>query len=780
MQRITYKISLTFITIFFVFNFLYANNESSIIYHNQDSLTDNSSISKRLIDLANNFAGISPSLSLEVISKALDYAKESNDSELIANCNQLKGIFLINNGFGKSGISHLKNALTYYEGNDKNYHTTPILVELAKGYQSENQFKKSQIFLNSAIADYSLVDDSLGIVDCLTILGYSYKQLNMYDDAYNTFNIALKSSIINGYTLLHISNLLNISELEIETGDLSVVHEKIISAITISKLKEFKELEVRSYFLMSQYYHKENNIEAATEYLIKSNQLKSEISSIKAKKLEKLLVKLSSNNSNVEDTNLFSLIIEAIFILMLLASIIYVLLKYRKQNKVHTEKLKKCSKEIKAFIVSVNNLEAKIEEATQYRIDEISEEIKRNNTDQTKLINSSNNLNKVNHLKDMFLSKISHEIRTPLSGILGFAEILETQLALMDENDLFEFASSIRDSGLSLVLLLNNILDISRLNSNNMKLNIELLSPSILINRVVDDFNKEASLKGVKLIYDSSSIPDIQTDDQVCSKILSLILSNSVKFTEKGFIKINHDLDEENNQIKIYIKDTGIGIDKVYIDQVFEPYRQESLGYSTSYQGAGLGLPLSKKMAHKLGGDISISSQKGVGTTVTIILPVEHKKQEEEVIINEPIIIDKQPKLVGLPWENASILVVEDDKMNQLLYEKMLKNAKHLDIAKDGKVALALIEKSINENTYDLVLMDINLPAPWTGISLTKEIRKRWEVYKNIPFIAQTAYALSGNRETMLEEGFDEYITKPIIKSTLKKVISIFLDNKES
>jgi CheY-like chemotaxis protein len=247
------------------------------------------------------------------------------------------------------------------------------------------------------------------------------------------------------------------------------------------------------------------------------------------------------------------------------------------------------------------------------------------------------------------------------------------------------------------------------------------------------------------------------------------VLDNSVKFTERGFVKISNYLDEKTGMIIILIKDTGIGIDKVYVNQVFEPFRQESLGYSTSYQGAGLGLPLAKKMSLKLNGDIELESEKGSGTTITLRFPAFTDKIEAKVKTEGSKFMTK---LTENPWDKLSVLVVEDDNMNQILYRKLLKKARFLEIAKDGKTALSVVEKQNVNNNFQLVLMDINLPAPWDGISLMKKIRSKWPEYKNIPFIAQTAYAISGNRDVMLEEGFDEYITKPIIKSVLVDAIN--------
>ena len=165
---------------------------------------------------------------------------------------------------------------------------------------------------------------------------------------------------------------------------------------------------------------------------------------------------------------------------------------------------------------------------------------------------------------------------------------------------MYDFARNITDSGQSLVALLNNILDISKLNSDDFELTLDYLNPAALTNEVVENHKKDAEIKGLKIINDFNKCPKIYTDNVVFTKIVSSIVDNSIKFTEKGFIKVTVDHDKEKNSIVVIIKDTGTGIDKVYLDQVFEPYRQESLGYSTSYQGAGLGLPLAKKMTTKL------------------------------------------------------------------------------------------------------------------------------------------------------------------------------------
>ena len=751
--------------------------QTSINYLAADNPPEPETQAKKLLELSKSIQNTDLNISLDVVSKAFDIASKLQNDELLADINHQLGKVSYLLGSTDSGIYKLKTALDFYENKGDKIKSTPVLYDIGMAYFINNQPSKALIFFNSALADYQTMSDSLGIVICNSSIGKVYLQEGKRDDAISNFNNSLQTSLNNNYKIEVIQNYLNLSEALLLDDTTGLVHDYLMKASDLSIIAKNKDLTAKAYLISSKYHRAHNDsIESANnlkEYIL----LKEKIISEKNEKLQKFLANVVSYNEADKGLNT-RYIISGIIVLILLIVILIIVFKLKKQISAHKSRIEKCNIEIEAFNSSLSNLDQKIQDKTKERIEEIEGEIKRNENNEISLNNSQANLSQVNHFKDLFLSKISHEIRTPLSGILGFAEILETQLAIDEENDLFEFAKSITDSGQSLVLLLNNLLDISRLNSNNIKLNINILNTKELIQNVVDKHITEANLKGLKLIYDPTSVPEIQTDNQLFSKILTLILNNSIKFTEKGFIKISQIHNPTDKNITITIKDTGIGIDKVYIEQVFEPYRQESLGYSTSYQGAGLGLPLAKKMATKLGGDIVLESEKGVGTSVIITFPISNVNTEitnpetEVAEAKEPKIESTKPKL---PWETLSILVVEDDNMNQLLYKKMLKSAKNLEIAKDGKVALSLVEKHLEGNTFDLVLMDINLPAPWDGISLTKEIRNRWSIYQDIPFIAQTAYAMSGNRESMLEEGFNEYLTKPIIKSTLintiKKVI---------
>ena len=750
--------------------YLYSNDFASLQLSKLDSVSSDDDKIEYLIEISAKFEKINRALSLDAINLAYELATHSD--LLMAKCDYQKGVVLSKAKDVEKALAHLKKALEYYEAQGDNSKSAIILIDIGHSYFNNAQYTKSILYYSSALSEFDKSGDSLNIVACYSYIGNANASLGNSDEAVGFFNNAVTIAQRNDFNYYLSYNLLKLSRLNLNSGMFDSVMYNVNIALNIAKKNHFNDLISEAYMLAVNYSNVTGNKPEALDYLNVFIQYTDSINRINNDELVSYVTSIS-NNELAKDDKYFNNLIFWVLIIVFVIILIFIIYKIIKQKNQFAIQINTITSELDAFKKRNYDVDSTVMEKTNLRINEIENQIIENKNLKVALADSLKNLNHVNNLKDIFLSKISHEIRTPLSGILGFSEILETELALLEDSTLYEFANSISQSGQSLVLLLNNILDISRLDSNNMKLELRKLNATELIQGVVDSNFQEASLKGVKLIYSPASVPDIFTDSQLFTKIISLILSNSIKFTEKGFVKISNYFDKSKGMIVISIKDTGIGIDKVYIDKVFEPFRQESLGYSTSYQGAGLGLPLAKKMTIKLNGEIEIASEKGSGTTVTLSFPAFSNTgfvQLKEVANKQEV------KLSKFPWDTISVLVVEDDNMNQILYRKLLKTARYLEIAKDGKTALTVVENQIKNNNFQLVLMDINLPAPWDGISLMKEIRKKWPDYKNIPFIAQTAYAISGNRDAMLEEGFDEYITKPIIKSTLIDTIKKVID----
>jgi signal transduction histidine kinase/CheY-like chemotaxis protein len=373
-----------------------------------------------------------------------------------------------------------------------------------------------------------------------------------------------------------------------------------------------------------------------------------------------------------------------------------------------------------------------------------------------------------NYLKNAFLSNMSHEIRTPLNGILNFSSLLEVELAIIEEPELYEYANSIQKSGEKLLHLLNNIIDISRFEANDMELKLINCNIASIAETAVNEHIIIAKQKGINIISDFTKVPDVQADIDTLARVLSELIDNAVKFTDKGYVKVGIHYIHESNQVEISIIDTGVGIDKSYLPQIFEAFRHDSLGYTRQYQGAGLGLPLAQRMTQLMGGEFHIESEKGVGTVIRLKLKISGLSEQSAVPKN---VIKKTN--INFSLKGKKVFVVEDDHSNMLVISKLLGNDSELFKAYDGDEALKIVSDSINKGfLFDLMLFDINLPAPWDGIKLMHFIKEKYPQYQKVPFIAQTAYAMMGDRDRFIEAGFTEYMAKPIRKEQLFESIS--------
>jgi len=429
------------------------------------------------------------------------------------------------------------------------------------------------------------------------------------------------------------------------------------------------------------------------------------------------------------------------------------------QLKTKEEEIITNRKELTEILESVDKL---VEEKVKLVAEQIKESQKKDITLKKALKRSEES----NFMKNAFLSNISAEIRTPLNNIIGFASLLEAEISLLENKELFDYAHSISESGDRLLHLLNNIIDISKLEANDMQINLRPCNINNVVANTTQLFVFKANEQKLKLNLTTNEIPFALIDETWLTKVINAILENAIKYTERGFINISTDFSEEKNEILIRIKDTGTGIDPSYIPMIFDPFRQESLGFTKELQGAGLGLPLAKSLVEMMRGRIEIESAKGKGTTVTLFFPNETTALDSK-LAQAPSRKQKFKSLQGL-----EIFIVEDDLMNKIVLYEMTKSLGNVVTAINGDETLRIIEQAFNEKKiFDIMLFDINLPPPWDGIRLMKEVREKWKVYKTIPFVAQTAYAMSGDKERLLEAGFDDYISKPINQQELYSII---------
>ena len=365
-------------------------------------------------------------------------------------------------------------------------------------------------------------------------------------------------------------------------------------------------------------------------------------------------------------------------------------------------------------------------------------------------------------LKSAFLSNMSHEIRTPMNGILGFINLLNKPN--LSQSQISEYSAIINKSGDRLLNTINDIIDISKIEAGEVVISTTETSINTIIDELYTFFLPEANHKGLTLKLEPSIAKEklsINTDSHKLHGILTNLIKNAIKYTNEGHITIGYSL--KDHFIEFFVKDTGIGIPKNRLKAVFNRFEQADIEDANVFEGSGLGLAISKAYTNMLGGEISVESTEGKGSTFKFTVP--HKKEIIEMEILSDYTENNYSKI-----DNLNLLIVEDDIVSSYFLETILEDEfKKINIVENGIEAIEYCKKN---KEIDLVLMDIKMPI-MNGYDATKEIRK---FNKDLLIIAQTAYAMQGDKEKAIEAGCNDYIVKPINKELLLKTIGKLLD----
>lgn len=357
-------------------------------------------------------------------------------------------------------------------------------------------------------------------------------------------------------------------------------------------------------------------------------------------------------------------------------------------------------------------------------------------------------------IKEQFLTNMSHEIRTPMNGILGFAKILEgTEL----NDDQKQSVNAIKRAGKNLMIVINDILDFSKIEADKIIFEEVDFSLSKNIKAVMELLSPIANDKRIKLILDiDNQISDLLIGDPTrLSQILINLIGNALKFTEKGYVELvvsQVDDSDSVTSLEFAIIDTGVGIPHYKIDSIFESFNQASNETTRKFGGTGLGLTITRRLIELQGGSIKVESEIDKGSKFSFL--IEYKKPEKGRV---EILKAKRDKISPDFLKNLKILLVEDNELNQLLAIKVFgKWDKQIDIADNGKIAIEMITNT----NYDIILMDIQMPE-MDGNELTHYIRTKMWDKSNIPIIALTAHATLEEEKRCLQNGMNDYLSKP-------------------
>lgn len=366
-----------------------------------------------------------------------------------------------------------------------------------------------------------------------------------------------------------------------------------------------------------------------------------------------------------------------------------------------------------------------------------------------------------NRLKTAFLHNLSHELRTPMNGILGFLDLLKRPE--LDDEKKEKYIDIVQKSGQRLLNTVNDIVEIARIEAGEDMLYLSNFNLAETMNFLYDFFRpvteeKQLTLTCIQGLDASNSM--IRSDSQKITSVLTNLINNAIKFTNKGSVEFGNKVDDQN--LVFWVKDTGIGIPEDRRDAIFERFVQADLNITRGYEGLGLGLSIIKAHVETLGGSITLESEPSKGTEFRVIIPYNPVK-DTPANYNQP-----QLEKTENPPENLTILVVDDDEIN-LHYIENLLESENLTLIKvlSGEEAIRAVK---NNPQISLVLMDLKMPG-MNGLEATAEIRK---FNKTIPVIAQTAYAIAGDMEKALNAGCNDYLAKPIRQKALLRVIHKF------
>jgi len=721
--------------------------------------------------------GIEPK-ALEYLFASIEIYRELNDSTRIGSV--YNNIGLVYRDLNKDKLAldfYKKSYKLVYNSNDTGS-ISLIANNLGSAFVNAGNFDSARYYFDESVRYKKIMNDELGLAHSYGNLSDMYFALGDYRKSLEYLkkvkyiserhdNLVIKalvnSSLGRVYTKLEIYNLAE----DYLVQAMKYANELKSNQVALEIAKNFSDLYIQTkdfekanrylnkYIIIKDSIYSEDNLKKISELQVAYNMESSQKENEMLKKINKLNEQKLDDYKNIKHY--------FIIILVLVLLLVVVVYSRVKNNIKNTKIIKEKTDQIKDVNSQLLDLNSQLKSKIDKRTDALFKEIEERKVIEKELQISLGKEQKANTLKDRFLANISHEIRTPLNAISGLASLLNIKVK---NEEVSEYVSGIYQNSNRLLNLLNNIIDFSKIESSELKLSIESIVLNEVVNNVLQLYKFRINEKKLELIVEMEKSLKVLVDKVYLSKVLNEIIDNAVRYTSKGSIKIT--IGELGaNEVFIKVIDTGIGIDSHYLPHIFDSFSQESEGYHKEFQGIGLGLPLSKKFIVMNNGRIEVSSKKDKGTIVTIVLPIDNNDvaktdKKDSIVISDALFKQKE----------FQIFLIEDDYFNKLMLETVLDNIGIVISASGGDEAIELIDnKHKSGEEFDIMIIDINLPDGWDGISLMHKIREKWPLYNDIIFIAQTAYANAEDKKRFLESGFNEYITKPIDSDRLINLI---------
>jgi two-component system, sensor histidine kinase len=618
-------------------------------------------------------------------------------------------------------------------------------------------------YLRKANSTFSILQHRKGVSDTYAKMGdllfLQNKPLEALDELRKALSILIDISDRGGEGLVYHK----MGEVYLKLGEFENANKYFELSLNISKELDLKQLTAESLFGLSLVKEKKGQIPQAfslyKEYIKVKDWIKEEkysaslaesLTLFEVDRIESENYLLKKDNEikqlNFERQRLLQVLLIALFLVLLFfgVALFYMYRSILKANR------------------KLTILNSELETRISNRTFELREALKL--------------AEEANHIKNSVLSNISHEIRTPLNGILGFTSLLTNEFDLSSDEG--RYVREIRSSSDKLMNLLNDLIDISRAESNKLRVRYSHCSLQRKLNDVIDSFHDEIKLKGIKLITNIEKVPDVIADTENIYRIFSIVFSNAVKYTEKGSVSVALSYRLEESSVEVIMTDTGVGIDPEYLPYIFEPFQQESSGLSRLYQGAGLGLALAKRLISLMNGTIQVTSKKGAGTIVSLKFPVTLAES-----IHESVSAKITPREVAKGTEprakKAKVLIVEPNTYTRFYLQSLLRKYVNVYVARDANEALSILDDSINfTSLFDLVIVDSTISEPWDTQAFINEVFARKKEYKKRPFIVQVEENITLKEDPLAAMGYFKVIRKPINKKVLLEVLSEFSRKK--